>query len=470
MAAEVAAVEVNEVVATETVKPTHKLERKWAFWYDNQSNSKQGAAWGSTLKKAYTFDTVEEFWCLYEQIFKPSNLITNADFHLFKAEIEPKWEDPECAKGGKWTVAASGKTDLDKMWLETLMALIGEQFDEAEEICGVVASVRQRGDKLSLWTKNAANEAVQFKWVGGLESDLCVRIWGIDLQTRGMILNLGLWDCNRICMFLDPDWVAKILAIPLSCWDFEDSIYWTESVSGSYNVKKGYSIAFNLSWNAHATIKDLSRVGTDLKMFIRKKLWHLPGPKSWIILLWKILTNSLAVGEGFIRRGFEGDFNCHLCDSQTVESCDHLFRDCVFANKVWAGSVLGIHAHIGKELSIQTWIKNWLSLIQKLADWESLALSFLCTLWTIWGCRCKKIFQEKPITPYGVMKVYENSYSLVLEAEKVRSGRLNPQGVLFDQPIDNELTDLRNSISFPFISAKDYCDQLDLFVDASWRQ
>lgn len=42
-----------------------------------------------------------------------------------------------------------------------LMALIGEQFDESEEICGVVASVRQRQDKLALWTKSASNEAVQ---------------------------------------------------------------------------------------------------------------------------------------------------------------------------------------------------------------------------------------------------------------------------------------------------------------------
>lgn len=41
------------------------------------------------------------------------------------------------------------------------MALIGEQFDEADEICGVVASVRLRQNKLSLWTKNAANEAAQ---------------------------------------------------------------------------------------------------------------------------------------------------------------------------------------------------------------------------------------------------------------------------------------------------------------------
>lgn len=40
----------------------HKLERKWTFWFDNQSKPKQGAAWGSSMKKVYTFDTVEEFW------------------------------------------------------------------------------------------------------------------------------------------------------------------------------------------------------------------------------------------------------------------------------------------------------------------------------------------------------------------------------------------------------------------------
>ena len=47
-----------------------------------------------------------------------------------------------------------------------LMALIGEQFDETEDICGIVASARQRGDKLALWTKTASNEAVQV----GIES------------------------------------------------------------------------------------------------------------------------------------------------------------------------------------------------------------------------------------------------------------------------------------------------------------
>ncbi|KAE8076105.1 hypothetical protein FH972_014774 [Carpinus fangiana] len=166
--AEVAAVTVAAEEETVTTKVPHKLERKWTFWFDNQSKPKQGAAWGTSLRKLYTFETVEEFWCLYDQIFKPSKFPPNADFHLFKAGIEPKWEDPECANGGKWSVVSTRKANLDTMWLETLMALIGEQFDEVDEICGVVASVRQRQDKLALWTKTAANEAAQMgigrKW------------------------------------------------------------------------------------------------------------------------------------------------------------------------------------------------------------------------------------------------------------------------------------------------------------------
>ncbi|KAK9146209.1 hypothetical protein Sjap_006112 [Stephania japonica] len=146
----------------------HRLERKWTFWFDNQSNPKPGAAWGTSLRQMYTFDTVEEFWCLYDQIFRPSKLTANAEFHMFKSGIEPKWEDPKCTNGGKWTVTSSRKQNLDTMWLETLMALIGEQFDDGEEICGVVASVRQRQDKLALWTKTAPNEAAQMsigrKW------------------------------------------------------------------------------------------------------------------------------------------------------------------------------------------------------------------------------------------------------------------------------------------------------------------
>jgi translation initiation factor 4E len=41
------------------------------------------------------------------------------------------------------------------------LALIGEQFDHGDEICGAVVSVRARQEKIAIWTKNASNEAAQ---------------------------------------------------------------------------------------------------------------------------------------------------------------------------------------------------------------------------------------------------------------------------------------------------------------------
>ncbi|CAH1453042.1 unnamed protein product [Lactuca virosa] len=112
MASDGAAVDASGAAAEVVDKQPHKLEKKWTFWIDNQSKPKQGAAWGNNLRKVYTFQTVEEFWCLYDQVFKPSKLPANADFHLFKAGVEPKWEDPECASGGKWTVTSSRSLPL----------------------------------------------------------------------------------------------------------------------------------------------------------------------------------------------------------------------------------------------------------------------------------------------------------------------------------------------------------------------
>ena len=49
---------------------------------------------------------------------------------MFKAGVEPKWEDPECANGGKWTfvVTSNRKPALDKAWLETVLIFYLSSF------------------------------------------------------------------------------------------------------------------------------------------------------------------------------------------------------------------------------------------------------------------------------------------------------------------------------------------------------
>ncbi|KAL7089244.1 hypothetical protein ACP275_13G177200 [Erythranthe tilingii] len=150
----------NDGKAMAAPPPRHPLEHSWTFWFDNPSAKNKQAAWGSSIRPIYTFSSVEDFWSVYNNVHHPSKLAVGADFHCFKNKIEPKWEDPVCANGGKWTVGFS-RSKSDTAWLYTLLAMIGEQFDYGDEICGAVVNVRARQEKISIWTKNAANEVAQ---------------------------------------------------------------------------------------------------------------------------------------------------------------------------------------------------------------------------------------------------------------------------------------------------------------------
>jgi hypothetical protein len=69
---EVAAESDAGAAAEAEAKGPHKLQRQWTFWYDIQTKPKPGAAWGTSLKKGYTFDTVEEFWWYVRACAPPS--------------------------------------------------------------------------------------------------------------------------------------------------------------------------------------------------------------------------------------------------------------------------------------------------------------------------------------------------------------------------------------------------------------
>lgn len=74
------------------------------------------------------------------------------------------WEDVNNVAGGRWMVSVDRTKRqqlLDHYWMELIMAMTGEQFEEnSDEICGAVVNVRQKGDKVALWTRNAGNDAI----------------------------------------------------------------------------------------------------------------------------------------------------------------------------------------------------------------------------------------------------------------------------------------------------------------------
>ncbi|KAI8848369.1 translation initiation factor eIF 4e-like domain-containing protein [Chytridium lagenaria] len=144
-----------------TVK--HPLQHKWTLWYDSQQKKATQSNWHDNLKNLITVETVEDFWGVYNNVIKATQLVAGSNFHFFKAGVQPMWEDPFNAKGGKWVtqVHKNKKKELDSLWMNTILACIGEVFDDSEEVCGAVVSVRRHADRISLWTKSTKEEPCQ---------------------------------------------------------------------------------------------------------------------------------------------------------------------------------------------------------------------------------------------------------------------------------------------------------------------
>jgi len=169
----------------------HPLYSPWTLWFDSpatkgrnlpqtpvsafpqtpvpQTPGASGAlGWMEDIKRVISFDSVEEFWGLYNNIIPPSQLPQKANYYLFKEGIIPAWEDDANKNGGKWSIQLpkdKNRANVDKMWLYTMLAAIGETFDpfltSGEEaapqsiITGVIVSTRPQFYRLSIWTRLA---------------------------------------------------------------------------------------------------------------------------------------------------------------------------------------------------------------------------------------------------------------------------------------------------------------------------
>ncbi|XP_075971178.1 eukaryotic translation initiation factor 4E1-like [Anticarsia gemmatalis] len=127
----------------------HPLLNEWSFWLF--TNTKK--VWDENLVELTSFNTVEDYWCLYHHMKLPSELSMGQDYAIFKKGITPMWEHERNKRGGRWQIMFNElkfKT-LDNVWLDTVLLAIGENFLNSDLICGVVVNVRQKS-KISIWT------------------------------------------------------------------------------------------------------------------------------------------------------------------------------------------------------------------------------------------------------------------------------------------------------------------------------
>ena len=145
---------VDEQEESAVVK--HPLQNNWRLWYWKHM---PGHDWKTSLLKVAKFNTVEDFWALYNHIESASNLLSGSDYCLFKDDIEPMWEDNANRKGGRWLFTllkqpgTKYNVTIDDLWTEVLLCLIGEAFGEySTHINGAVLNIRPKMDKVAVWT------------------------------------------------------------------------------------------------------------------------------------------------------------------------------------------------------------------------------------------------------------------------------------------------------------------------------
>jgi len=140
----------------------HRLHHSWCLWALLRDQSSKDN-WQGSQTKVVDFDTVEDFWRAWKHIKRLSKLGT-IDLSMFKKGIWPAWEDETCKQGGRWIAKLDSKIpaeDLDEVWLNVVLKLIGEDFDDGQIVCGAVASGRAKGSaKVALWLSDREKDKV----------------------------------------------------------------------------------------------------------------------------------------------------------------------------------------------------------------------------------------------------------------------------------------------------------------------
>jgi translation initiation factor 4E len=153
---------------TVAVPPHQPLNAKWTLWFDNPRLAPAGSDWKENLKQCGSFESVELFWRVFNNLKPASQLSMNSNYSVFRYGVEPSWEDPANVNGGKFVLTIPKKDSkngkCDEWWLYTVLAVVGETMDvSGDEVNGAVVSIRKNQDRIALWLK-------------GSERDVCVQI------------------------------------------------------------------------------------------------------------------------------------------------------------------------------------------------------------------------------------------------------------------------------------------------------
>jgi len=143
----------------------HELTTNWKMFY--RINNKKMDHNNETIELA-NINSIESFWKVLNHLSAPSKIKrrTSPNLMFFRSFITPTWEDKHNVNGGMWSIILKDQNHrsevLDQIWMESLLACIGETLTFGEKINGIIIQRRQKEDRIQLWTSDADKVDLQY--------------------------------------------------------------------------------------------------------------------------------------------------------------------------------------------------------------------------------------------------------------------------------------------------------------------
>ena len=118
--------------------------------------------------------------------------------NMFANGISPAWEDEQNSKGGRWQIRYSKSQQMisNKLWEDLVLGVIGEQFTHSNEINGIVISIRNNQDTMSIWNKNGRDQEI----INQIKQDI-IRILGIPPTAQMNYESFNMTEEDKEKMF-----------------------------------------------------------------------------------------------------------------------------------------------------------------------------------------------------------------------------------------------------------------------------
>ncbi|KAL0453716.1 UNVERIFIED_CONTAM: hypothetical protein Slati_1349700 [Sesamum latifolium] len=211
------------------------------------------------------------------------------------------------------------------------------------------------------------------------------------------LINGSDWDEGMILSEFEPCDALCILSIKLPKSHGRDILVWHYEKNGKCSTRSAYSLACDMTDQAHSTVKGKSWSFV-WKARIRPKMQ---------LFAWRVCTNSLPTLSNLRRRGLKKGEGCPLCGF-IEEDVKHAMLLCPLARQVWALSNLPWRFISNYTGDSEEWVRS----IASSLDGQEFA-SFLIICWSIWQHCNLAVFEGKRVHAQQILSMARRESCLV---------------------------------------------------------